>query len=132
MVLVNGQGHTLYLLTSERGGKVTCTTATGCTKYWPPLALPAGASAGMAGSGVESSLLSTAKSPSGGTVVTYGGWPLYTFVGDSASGVANGEGVVSYGGTWWAVSPSGSPATKAASTTTAPPTTARSGGGYGY
>ena len=32
-ILVNGQGQTLYLLTSEQGGKITCTKASGCTKF---------------------------------------------------------------------------------------------------
>src|SRR6476659_7283348 len=30
-VLVNGQGQTLYMLTSEKGGKIPCTQANGCT-----------------------------------------------------------------------------------------------------
>jgi predicted lipoprotein with Yx(FWY)xxD motif len=31
-VLVNGQGQTLYMLTSDQGGKITCTQANGCTQ----------------------------------------------------------------------------------------------------
>ncbi len=34
-VLVNGQGQTLYMLTSDKGGKITCTQANGCTQAWP-------------------------------------------------------------------------------------------------
>src|SRR5207302_938752 len=34
-VLVNGSGRTLYLLTSEKGGTLTCTDDNGCTKVWP-------------------------------------------------------------------------------------------------
>jgi predicted lipoprotein with Yx(FWY)xxD motif len=41
-VLVNGQGQTLYLLTSEQGGTITCTKANGCTKFWPETLLASG------------------------------------------------------------------------------------------
>ena len=42
-VLVNGQGQTLYMLTSEKGGKITCTQANGCTQAWPETLLANGA-----------------------------------------------------------------------------------------
>lgn len=134
-VLVNGQGRTLYLLSSEQGGKITCTDANGCTKIWPPVELPSGVTQPVAGSGIDSSKLTTLKTSSGDLYVTYGGWPLYTFSGDSSAGTANGVGITSFGGTWHAVSTSGAPAGAAGgSASTAPPTTSssRSGGGYGY
>src|ERR1700726_1924837 len=81
-VLVNGQGQTLYMLTSEKGGKITCTQANGCTQAWPETLLTNGATA-KAGSGVQSSLLGTVKDASGNLEVTYNHWPLYTFSGDS-------------------------------------------------
>jgi hypothetical protein len=91
--------------------------------------LPSGMSQGIAGSGVQASLLGTVKSPAGDTRVTYGGWPLYTFVGDSGSGTAKGQGVKDSYGLWWALNPSGTPITTATPATgtpaTAPPTTAR-------
>ena len=91
-VLVNGQGQTLYMLTSEKGGKLTCTDASGCTKVWPDTELPKGMTAAKAGSGVQSSLLGTVKSASGSLYVTYNHWPLYTYAGDSGPGQAKGEG----------------------------------------
>jgi hypothetical protein len=33
---------------------------------------------------------------------------MYTYVGDSAAGQANGQGMNSSGGLWWAVAPNGS------------------------
>ena len=75
-VLVDGQGRTLYLLTSEKGGKVTCTPSNGCTKFWPEITLPKGATAATAGTGVQSSLLGTVKDASGNLEVTYNGWPV--------------------------------------------------------
>ena len=105
-VLVNVQGRTLYTLTSEKGDKVTCTNASGCTSVWPPTELPSGTTQAVAGSGVQTSLLGTV-SASGQTRVTYASYPLYTFSGDSGSGVANGKGITSFGGTWWPISPAG-------------------------
>ncbi|MGH9126057.1 MAG: COG4315 family predicted lipoprotein [Acidimicrobiales bacterium] len=102
-VLVDQNGKTLYLLTSETGGKMTCTDANGCTTHWPPVVLPSGTSSATAGMGADASKLGTEKSASGDTLVTYNGWPLYTFSGDSAAGTSNGEGLSSFGGTWEAV-----------------------------
>jgi predicted lipoprotein with Yx(FWY)xxD motif len=144
-VLVNGNGRTLYVLASEKGGKVTCTSAGGCTSIWPPAVLPSGMSQGIAGNGVQSSLLGTVKVSAGDTRVTYGGWPLYTFVEDNGSGTAKGQGVKDSFGVWWVLSPSGTPITTAtpatgpsspapapASPTTAPPTTTPQSGGAGF
>ena len=122
-VLVNGDGRTMYLLNSEQGGKITCTDANGCTKVWPDTELPRGMTAGIAGNGVQAALLGTARAPSGATYLTYGGWPLYTFSGDAGPGTAKGEGISSFGGTWYAVSPAGAPATPAR-----PPTTTTAAG----
>jgi predicted lipoprotein with Yx(FWY)xxD motif len=124
-VLVDGQGQTLYMLTSEKGGKITCTEANGCTQAWPETLLANGATA-TAGRGVQSSLLGTVKDASGKLEVTYNHWPLYTFSGDSGPGVAKGQGLTSFGGTWYVLNESGQPVTSSQSGT------ASSGGGNGY
>ena len=124
-VLVNGQGQTLYMLTSEKGGKITCTAANGCIQAWPETLLTSGATV-AAGSGVQSSLLGTVKDAGGNLEVTYNHWPLYTFSGDSGPGVAKGQGLTSFGGTWYVLSGSGNPVTSN------PSGTASSGGGNGY
>jgi len=129
-VLVNGQGRTLYLLTSEKGGKITCTDSNGCAKLWPETILPNGTTAAKAGSGVMSSLLGTVKEDNGSLEVTYNGWPLYTFAGDSGPGVAHGQGITSFGGTWYVLSSSGDPVTgKSQPSTSSSPA---GSGGYGY
>jgi predicted lipoprotein with Yx(FWY)xxD motif len=122
-VLVNGQGQTLYMLTSEKGGKITCTQANGCTQAWPETLLTNGATAATADSGVQSSLLGTVKDASANLQVTYNHWPLYTF---SGPGVAKGQGLTSFGGTWYVLDGSGNPVTSSQSGN------ASSGGGYGY
>ena len=127
-VLVDGQGRTLYLLTSEKGGKITCTAANGCTQAWPEVVLASGTTAATAGSGVQSSLLGTVKDASGNLEVTYNGWPLFTFSGDSGPGVAKGEGISNFGGTWYVLSSSGNPVTSSQSSSTS----TSNGGGSGY
>jgi hypothetical protein len=64
-------------------------------------------------------MISTAANPSGGSIVTYHGWPLHTYASDSGPGSASGQGIM---GKWWVISPSGTPITKKASS---------GGGGYG-
>jgi predicted lipoprotein with Yx(FWY)xxD motif len=121
-VLVNGRGQTLYMLTSEQGGKITCTLANGCIQAWPETLLANGATTATAGTGVQSSLLGTVKDASGSLEVTYNHWPLYTFSGDPGPGAAKGQGLASFGGTWYVLNASGQPVT----------TSNSSGNGNGY
>ena len=125
-VLVNGQGQTLYMLTSEQGGKITCTQANGCIQAWPETLLTNGATTAKAGSGVQAPLLGTVKDASGNLEVTYNHWPLYTFAGDSGPGMAKGQALTSFGGTWYVLNGSGTPVTSS------PSGNASSGGGNGY
>ena len=129
-VLVNGSGMTFYLLTSEKGGTLTCTDDNGCTKVWPDTELPSGVTAPIAGSGIDASKLSTIKGPSGSLYITYAGWPLYTYSGDSGPRQANGQGIVSFGGTWETLTVAGTPVTGAASPGGGTTTSSSSGSGY--
>jgi predicted lipoprotein with Yx(FWY)xxD motif len=103
-VLVNSQGHTLYVFSPDNAKKVTCVSS--CAAVWPPVKIAAGVKATGSG-GVKSSLLGSDPDPSGGDVVTYAGWPLYTYVADTAPGSASGQGVNLTGGLWYTISASG-------------------------
>lgn len=107
-VLVNAQGHTLYTFAPDKAKKVTCVG--GCASVWPPVML-AGAKAAGSG-GVKSSLLGSDPDPSGGKVVTYAGWPLYSYVADTAPGAHAGQSLNLNGGLWYVISPSGEVITK--------------------
>jgi len=126
-LLDNGQGLTLYHLTSEKGATLHCTSST-CVSLWHPLllgpngelpALPAGASGSVG----------KVDRPDGTVQVTVNGMPLYTFSGDSSAGQANGQGIPGEGipGTWFAVSSSGASASGSASSGSS-----SSSGGYHY
>jgi hypothetical protein len=65
--------------------------------------------------GVKASLLGSDPDPSGGKVVTYAGWPLYTYVADTGPGAANGQAKNLNGGLWYVISTSGQVITKASS-----------------
>jgi predicted lipoprotein with Yx(FWY)xxD motif len=110
VVLVDGRGHTLYVFMPDKHSKVTCTGA--CAQVWPPLKLQSGQSPAASGQ-VKSSMLSSASDPEGGSVVTYAGWPLYTYAGDSGPGTASGQGLNINGGLWYVIAPSGSVITTA-------------------
>jgi hypothetical protein len=49
--------------------------------------------------------------PDGTAIATVAGHPVYTFSQDQQPGDVNGEGVAEFGGTWYAVSPTGQPVT---------------------
>lgn len=96
-ILVDGDGMTLYLFTPDEQGEPTCTDS--CAATWPPFEGPA-----TAGAGADASLIDSTAHASGVTQVTYNGWPLYFYAGDSAAGDTNGQGL---GGNWFVVSASG-------------------------
>lgn len=109
VVLVDGQGRTLYIFVPDKHAKVTCTGA--CAQLWPPDKLASGQSAQAAGA-VKGALLASDPDPEGGRVVTYAGWPLYTYVTDTAPGQASGQNLETSGGKWYVIAASGKPVTK--------------------
>jgi len=120
-VLVDSSGFTLYMFSKDSNHKSNCTGA--CAAAWPPLLTSGKATAG---SGASSSLVGTVKDSDGKTQVTYNGWPLYTFSGDTKAGEAKGQGLVAFGGKWAAVTSAGTPV----GATTSSSSSAGSGGGW--
>lgn len=91
-ILANAQGRTLYSFAPDTSGKSTCYGT--CAQYWPPVGGPA-----HAGNGVTGTLGTTTRT-GGSLQETYNGHPLYTYVGDTAPGQANGNNVDLNGGFW--------------------------------
>ena len=117
-ILVNSRGRTLYLFEKDKRGKSAC--AGGCAAYWPPLITSAKP---RATAGAKAALLGTTRRADGRLQVTYNHHPLYTFVGDTAKGQTNGEGLNNFGAGWDVLSPAGAKIEK---------TDAMSGDGGGY
>jgi predicted lipoprotein with Yx(FWY)xxD motif len=102
-VLVNSQGKVLYTFAPDQAKKVTCVGA--CAAVWPPVKLSG--SKPVPKGAVEASKLGSAPDPSGGRVVTYAGWPLYTYVADTGAGQARGQAINLNGGLWYVIDPTG-------------------------
>ena len=98
-VLTNANGRTLYLFAPDTPETSACTGA--CAGYWPPVTGSPEAGPGVTGK------LGTIKRPGGATQATYDGHPLYTYIGDSARGQANGNKLDLNGGYWYEVRASG-------------------------
>ena len=101
-ILVNSQGHTLYLFKKDSRNKSTCTGA--CAKFWPPLRASGKPTAGH---GINASKLGTVRRSDGKPQVTYNGHPLYTFQKDTKAGQTNGQGVTAFGASWFTLSLAG-------------------------
>jgi len=80
-IVVDRSGRTLYLFTADKGAKSTCSGA--CAATWPPYKV-------------------------GAKQVTYHGHPLYHYAGDGHTpGSTKGEGLDTFGGSWYVVDSSG-------------------------
>lgn len=107
-VLVDGYGLTLYLFVpDDHSGSSTCNGY--CASRWPPLTLPAGVTTPVIGGEAQHALVATTRRSDGELQVTYAGWPLYHWIGDTGAGQANGEAVQDSGGYWYAVDGAGQP-----------------------
>jgi len=128
VVLVSSKGRTLYVFMKDKRRHVTCTGS--CASFWPPLKWK-GSHKPKAGGTAKSKLLGWDKDPSGGKVVTYNKWPLYTYSGDSGAGQANGEGQNLNGGKWYVISAKGKLVKHRSSGGGGGGTTTSGGGGWG-
>jgi len=98
-VLTNARGYTLYWFVPDTPTKSTCYGT--CTAYWPPVIGTPAAGPGVTGK------LGTIRRSGGAAQVTYDHHPLYTYVGDSAPGQANGNNITLNGGLWHEMTISG-------------------------
>jgi predicted lipoprotein with Yx(FWY)xxD motif len=113
-VVTNAKGFTLYWFVPDTATKSNCNGS--CAQFWPPVKGPATAGPGVTGK------VGVITRSDGSKQATYGGHPLYTYVGDSAPGQAKGNGLNLSGGVWHEVTASGAPA----------PSQSSSSGGGGY
>jgi predicted lipoprotein with Yx(FWY)xxD motif len=98
-VLTNARGFTLYWFAPDTAATSTCNGS--CAAYWPPLTGAPAAGPGITGR------LGTITRADGAMQATYDGHPLYTYVGDTRPGQANGNNLNLNGGLWHEVTVSG-------------------------
>ena len=113
-LLTNAKGFTLYWFVPDTSTASKCHGA--CAQSWPPVPGPASAGSGVTGT------LSVITRSNGAKQATWNGHPLYTYVADTAPGMAKGNGLNLSGGVWHEIALSG----------TAAPAPSHSSGGYGY
>jgi predicted lipoprotein with Yx(FWY)xxD motif len=98
-IAVTSRGAAVYTLSGDSARHMECTKANGCFSAWPPVTVHGKAT--MA-SGVKGTLGTLRRD--GFTQVTLNDHPLYEFAGDhNSAGVANGNGLRSFSGTWHVV-----------------------------
>jgi predicted lipoprotein with Yx(FWY)xxD motif len=90
-VLIDSQGHTLYLHLGDSTGQSACTGS--CSKSWLPLEYSGNPATMPVGPGVAVSKIGSLTRASGKHQIMYNGHPLYSYVGDHAAGQVNGEGL---------------------------------------
>jgi predicted lipoprotein with Yx(FWY)xxD motif len=119
-ILVDSQGHTLYLFGKDSGTKSACFGA--CASAWPPLRATGKPTVG---SGANASMIGTTPRSDGKPQVTYNGHPLYLYAADQNPGDATGQGLTAFGAAWFTVSPAGNQVSGQA-------TSSGGGGGFSY
>jgi predicted lipoprotein with Yx(FWY)xxD motif len=92
-VLTNAKGFTLYWFAPDTATTSRCTGS--CAAYWPPVFGTPRAGPGVTGR------LGIISRPGGGVQATYGGHPLYSYIGDNSPGQANGNNLDLNGGLWY-------------------------------
>jgi predicted lipoprotein with Yx(FWY)xxD motif len=92
-VLTNADGLTLYWFAPDTSTSSKCTGS--CADYWPPVPGTPAAGPGVTGR------LGAINRPGGGLQATYDGHELYTYIGDSGPGQANGNDLDLNGGFWY-------------------------------
>ena len=102
IVLTNAQGRTLYWFAPDTATVSKCTSTT-CVHFWPVV------------KGIVTACRVDRQArhdnvPDGLIQATYSGHPLYTYIGDTASGQAKGNGLNLSGGLWHEVTVSGAAA----------------------
>jgi predicted lipoprotein with Yx(FWY)xxD motif len=101
-IVVDAQGRTLYLFEADKGGKSACDGP--CATAWPPYVSNG---APQPGTGASGGLIGTTARADGTTQVTYGGHPLYYFIGDKATGDVTGQDIDQFGAKWYVVDKAG-------------------------
>jgi predicted lipoprotein with Yx(FWY)xxD motif len=96
-ILTDAQGKTLYYFTPDTATTTACTGS--CAQNWPPL-LATGSGAPTSSTSLPGTL--KAQTTANGSQCEYNGHLLYTFSGDTASGMTNGQGLF---GKWFVATP---------------------------
>jgi predicted lipoprotein with Yx(FWY)xxD motif len=124
--LVDANGRTLYLFEGDK--RNVSTLSVPGQAVWPPFTATIKP---QALNGAVAGRIATVAHADGSAQITYGGHPLYYYIGDRSPGQTRGQGLNQFGALWYVVAAGGSAITSAPSS----PAPAASGSGapsYGY
>ncbi len=99
-VVVDARGMTVYEFGKDTMGATTSACTGGCATLWPEVHAGSGTPQVSGVTGAVGTITGT----DGQAQVTLDGWPLYTFVHDTAPGDTTGQ---NYMNLWWALTPAG-------------------------
>jgi predicted lipoprotein with Yx(FWY)xxD motif len=102
-ILTTAGGRTIYMFTRDGRNRNRCVAVSGCSGVWPLVATSGRPAAGRGVSGRMLGVIGV----HGRQQVTYGGRPLYTYIGDSGSAQTSYVGVNQFGGRWYALNARG-------------------------
>jgi predicted lipoprotein with Yx(FWY)xxD motif len=103
-IMVNGQGMTLYRFDNDTASPSASKCLGECAKKWPPVTIN---TTNLVLKGFDATLLGRIKRANGTWQLTLRGWPLYTYAGDTKSGVWKGQGLQ---GKWFVAAANGTKA----------------------
>lgn len=104
-ILADGSGRSLYRFDEDTAAPSASNCADTCASNWPPVTVQRGSAVEV--QGVSRSDVGSVRRGDGTWQVTVGGWPVYRYALDQNAGDVKGQGV---GGTWFAVTPTGTKA----------------------
>jgi predicted lipoprotein with Yx(FWY)xxD motif len=103
-ILVDSRGFTIYAFTLDRRNVNNCVHQQGCMAVWPAVRHLGGP---LAGPGIKASLIGSITLKGGAKQLTYNGWPLYTYVGDTHAGQTSYVNILQFNGRWPALNAAG-------------------------
>lgn len=101
-ILTDSAGKSLYGFAADTKGVSNCSGQ--CASYWPPVEVTG--SVPKDPQGVTAKLGELTRDD-GTKQLTVNGMPMYTYVGDNATGDTKGQGLNESGGLWWVVATDG-------------------------
>ena len=102
-ILTDSAGMSMYSFAADAEGVSNCSGT--CASVWPPV--PVTGSVPKDPQGATATLGELTRDD-GTKQLTVDGMPMYTYVGDSAKGETNGQGLNQSGGLWWLIATDGS------------------------
>jgi predicted lipoprotein with Yx(FWY)xxD motif len=117
-IVTDSAGLTLYRYDKDKNIPPTSNCTNACATTWPPVSAVSDTQV----KGVDQNLVGFLQRPDGTRQLTIGGWPMYRYSGDKATGDVNGQ---KKGGVWYVSAPDG---TKAGESQTGADTTGGTSG----